>query len=61
VKPLFLQRLYLKETSRCRDEFPTNLPFVRSLDVSFTAPVTFFVEENGSVKLLQRGCCNTLL
>lgn len=30
--------------------YPFNLPFVRSLDLSFTAPLTFFVGENGSGK-----------
>jgi predicted ATPase len=47
---VFLRRLYLKENTALPDEFPTNLPFVRSLDLSFTKPVTFFVGENGSGK-----------
>jgi predicted ATPase len=46
----FLQRLYLRENVALPAEFPTNLPFVRSLDITFTSPVTFFVGENGSGK-----------
>ena len=30
--------------------WPLNLPFVRGLDLAFTAPVTFFVGENGTGK-----------
>src|SRR5688572_12828047 len=49
--PPFLQRLSLREnTELSRDEFPGNLPFVRSLDLRFTNAVTFFVGENGSGK-----------
>lgn len=50
MTPPFLQRLFLKDDVVLPDEFPTNLPFVRSLDLSFTAAVTFFVGENGSGK-----------
>jgi predicted ATPase len=50
MMPPFLQRLYLKENVALPDEFPTNLPFVRSLDIVFTASVTFLVGENGSGK-----------
>jgi predicted ATPase len=46
----FLARLYLRENVALPDAFPTNLPFVRALDISFTTPVTFFVGENGSGK-----------
>ena len=49
--PPFLQRLSLREnTELSRDEFPGNLPFVRTLDIRFTNAVTFFVGENGSGK-----------
>lgn len=48
--PPFLQRVSLKENVALPDEFPTNLPFVSSLDISLTTAVTFFVGENGSGK-----------
>jgi predicted ATPase len=50
MTPPFLQRIFLREKIALPDVFPTNLPFVRSLDLSFTASVTFFVGENGSGK-----------
>ena len=50
MTPPFLHRLYLKENVALPDEFPTNLPFVPSLDITFKTPVTFFVGENGSGK-----------
>jgi predicted ATPase len=50
VTPPFLQRLSLKESAALTDAFPTNLPFVPSLDIRFTTAVTFFVGENGSGK-----------
>ena len=50
MKPPFLQRVYLRDSVALPDEFPTNQPFVRSLDLSFTSRVTFFVGENGSGK-----------
>jgi predicted ATPase len=50
MKPPFLQRIYLREDLALPDEFPTNQPFVRSLDISFTSGVTFLVGENGSGK-----------
>jgi predicted ATPase len=47
----FLQRLFLKDNVKVPgDEFPGNLPFVRTLDLQFTSTVTFFVGENGSGK-----------
>lgn len=46
----FLQRVYLREDVSLPDAFPTNLPFVPTLNVSFTNAVTFFVGENGSGK-----------
>lgn len=50
LAPLFLQRLYLRDGIALPDAFPTNLPFIPSLDIKFAAPVTFFVGENGSGK-----------
>jgi len=50
MTPPFLQRLYVREDVSLPDEFPANLPFVRSLDIRFTSTVTFFVGENGSGK-----------
>jgi predicted ATPase len=51
MTPPFLQRLSLRENAALsRDEFPGNLPFVRTLDIRFTNAVTFFVGENGSGK-----------
>ena len=48
---LFLQRVFLRPDAELRDgEFPGTLPFVRSLDIRFERPVTFFVGENGSGK-----------
>ena len=32
------------------DEFPFHLPLLRTLDIQFTSPVTFFVGENGTGK-----------
>ena len=32
------------------NEYPFHLPLVRSLDLTFTSPVTFFVGENGTGK-----------
>jgi predicted ATPase len=46
----FLQRIHRKEQAALADAFPTNLPFVPSLDIRFTSAVTFFVGENGSGK-----------
>jgi len=45
-----LQQRRPRENIALPDQFPTNLPFVRTLDISFTTPVTFFVGENGSGK-----------
>jgi predicted ATPase len=51
MAPPFLQRLFLKsDIDLPQDVFPGSLPFVRSLDLQFTEPVTFFVGENGSGK-----------
>ena len=32
------------------DEYPFHLPLLRTLDIQFTSPVTFFVGENGTGK-----------
>ena len=48
---LFLRRVYLRPDAELReDEFPGTLPFVRSFDLQFEAPVTILVGENGSGK-----------
>lgn len=49
--PPYLQQISIRE-DRVPDfaRFPFNLPFVRSLDVTFRTPVTFLVGENGSGK-----------
>ena len=48
---LFLRRAYLRPHAELREgEFPGTLPFVRSLDLQFDAPVTILVGENGSGK-----------
>ena len=48
--PPYLVRLQLNEGTAEGDEYPFNLPLIRCLDVEFTAPVTFFVGENGTGK-----------
>ena len=48
--PPYLVRLQLKEGVADRGEYPFIVPAVRSLDIEFTAPVTFFVGENGTGK-----------
>jgi predicted ATPase len=48
--PLYLSRLQLKEEASAAGEYPFSLPLIRSLDMEFTAPVTFFVGENGTGK-----------
>ena len=51
MTPPFLQRVFLKgDIDLPRDIYPGTLPFVQSLDLRFTHPVTFFVGENGSGK-----------
>lgn len=50
MDPAYLLRIWLREKAVLPDAFPTNLPFVHNLDLTFTAPVTFFVGENGSGK-----------
>lgn len=50
MTPPFLQRLYLRDGVVLPDQFPTNLPFVRSLNIEFTTTVTFLVGENGTGK-----------
>lgn len=52
----FAGQMYLEGLSTIKDrlendkDFPFNLPFVRSLDLSLDQPVTFFVGENGCGK-----------
>jgi predicted ATPase len=46
----YLVRLRLKEDATERSDYPFNLPLVRSLDIEFVSPVTFFVGENGTGK-----------
>ena len=46
----YLVRLQAKEGVPESTEYPFSLPLVRGLDVEFTAPVTFFVGENGTGK-----------
>jgi predicted ATPase len=46
----YLVRLQVKEGSAGGGEYPFNLPLIRSLDIEFTSPVTFFVGENGTGK-----------
>src|SRR5690348_9920263 len=48
--PPYLLRVQLKEGPAEGGAYPFNLPIVRALDVEFTAPVTFFVGENGTGK-----------
>lgn len=46
----YLARLQLKEGAAQGAEYPFNLALIRSLDIEFTSPVTFFVGENGTGK-----------
>lgn len=51
MPPVFLQNVYIRPDVELPDTtFPGTLPFARSLNISFTHPVTFFVGENGSGK-----------
>jgi len=51
MTPPFLQRLSIrKDVELPADRFPSNLPFVATLNLQFTSAVTFFVGENGSGK-----------
>lgn len=48
---IFLRSVSLRPDTALPDQFPYNLPLVRSLDaISFAQPITFFVGENGSGK-----------
>jgi predicted ATPase len=49
-RPPYLVRLRLKEGAADGTEYPFSLPLIRCLDIEFTAPVTFFVGENGTGK-----------
>ena len=46
----YLVRLRLREGVTDSGEYPFTLPLVRCLEIEFTAPVTFFVGENGTGK-----------
>jgi predicted ATPase len=46
----YLLSVRLKAERVHSDEYPFNLPLVRSLDINFKSPVTFFVGENGTGK-----------
>ena len=48
--PAYLVRLQLKEGVAESGEYPFLIPAIRALDIEFTAPVTFFVGENGTGK-----------
>jgi predicted ATPase len=48
--PPYLVRLQLKEGAADGGAYPFSLPLIRSLDIEFTSPVTFFVGENGTGK-----------
>jgi len=48
--PPYLVRLQLKDGVADRGKYPFNVPVIRSLAIEFTAPVTFFVGENGTGK-----------
>src|SRR5262249_8423149 len=48
--PPYLVGLQLKEPAAAAGEYPFSLPLIRCLDLEFTAPVTFFVGENGTGK-----------
>src|SRR5215831_3307215 len=48
--PPYLVKLQLKERAADGGEYPFNLPLIRGLNIEFTAPVTFFVGENGTGK-----------
>jgi predicted ATPase len=48
--PPYLLRLQVKDGVATSGEYPFNLPALRSLDIEFRSPVTFFVGENGTGK-----------
>ena len=50
ASPAYLVRLQLKPGGAASDEYPFIIPVIRTLDIEFTAPVTFFVGENGTGK-----------
>jgi predicted ATPase len=49
LTPPYLVRLQLKDAPDGSD-YPFSLPLIRSLDIEFTASVTYFVGENGTGK-----------
>jgi predicted ATPase len=46
----YLLSVGIKPDRELTDHYPFNLPLIRSLDLRFTGPVTFFVGENGTGK-----------
>lgn len=48
--PAYLVRLQLTEGVADSGEYPFIIPVIRTLNIEFTAPVTFFVGENGTGK-----------
>jgi predicted ATPase len=46
----YLVGVRVKESGVTEDGYPFNLPLVRTLDLTFDSPVTFFVGENGTGK-----------
>ena len=48
--PYLVQLTRKDEGAAVRDDYPFHLPLIRSLDIEFTSPVTFFVGENGTGK-----------
>ena len=48
--PPYLLGLRIADGADTTDAYPFHLPLLRTLDLQFTSPVTFFVGENGSGK-----------
>jgi predicted ATPase len=46
----FLTRVHVRDEVVIHEGYPFHLPLLRTLDITFTSPVTFFVGENGSGK-----------
>src|SRR5262249_43373484 len=46
----FLLGVHVPPERVASDRFPFNIPLIRSLDLQFSRPVTFFVGENGTGK-----------
>ena len=50
VSAPYITHIWSESVPNDADSFPWSLPFVRSLEIDVTTPVTFFVGENGSGK-----------